>query len=123
MINGSLKNKIVAVAAGALIGAANGFFGGGGGMIAVPALIFAMKLKNKAAHATAIAVILPVTLISAIVYLANGKFPWGYGSITAVGVTAGGAVGAWLLGRLKSRVVAYIFALVALIAGVRTLFF
>ena len=50
-----MRGKAGALAGGALIGAANGLLGGGGGMIAVPVLR-AGGLPARRAHATAIAV-------------------------------------------------------------------
>ena len=46
---------------GTAVGAANSLFGGGGGMLAVP-LLCATGYAEKQAHATAILVILPVSL-------------------------------------------------------------
>ncbi len=53
---------------GMLIGVVNGCFGAGGGMIAVP-LLKKSGLEVKESHANAVAVILPITVISAAVYL------------------------------------------------------
>ena len=56
---------IAAVAAGCV----NGLFGGGGGMLIVP-LLSSFRLSAKKAHATAVAVVLPLCLISAVIYSA-----------------------------------------------------
>ena len=104
---------------GALTGLANGFFGGGGGMIVVPLMIFLLKMKTKEAHATALAVILPITLISALVYFVGGKFDFGVGIPSLVGVVAGGVLGAWLLGKLSAKWLTNIFAIVMFVAGVK----
>ena len=89
-----IKEKLYLVLTGVLTGVANGFFGGGGGMVVVPLMTFLLKLRTKVAHATAIAVILPVTV-----------------------------VGAWLLGKLSAKWVTRIFAIVMFAAGVKLLFF
>jgi uncharacterized membrane protein YfcA len=51
------KNKInlflLNAFGGLLIGFANGFFGGGGGMLAVPFLQHVLKEDEKVSHATA----------------------------------------------------------------------
>ena len=86
------------VVGGGLIGLVNGFFGGGGGMIAVPILEKIMKLESKEAHATAISIIFPLSLISASVYVFNNyvsSLPLIYVSI---GVVLGGILGAFLRG-------------------------
>ena len=56
---------------GALIGLINGFFGGGGGMVVVPLLNKMFGLEQKKAQATALFVILPISLVSTIVYLTH----------------------------------------------------
>ena len=111
------------VLTGALTGLANGFFGGGGGMIVVPLMTYLLKMKTKTAHATALAVILPITLISAGIYFLSGKFDWQTGLPASIGVVGGGLIGAWLLGKLSAKWLTKIFAVVMLVAGVKSLFF
>ena len=53
--------------AGALAGFINGFFGAGGGMVLVPLLIWLCRLEDKAAFSSAIAVILPLCIVSIVV--------------------------------------------------------
>ena len=107
---------------GALTGAANGLFGGGGGMIAVPFLERAAHFPARRAHATAIAVILPASIISGVVYLAFRLVPWGVLLPCAVGVAAGGFLGAKLLARIPAKIVTAIFAAFMLAAGLRMIF-
>lgn len=118
-----IKNEIYLILTGAVTGLTNGFFGGGGGMIVVPLLTILLKLKPKIAHATAIAVILPITVASAIIYFFNGSFDLKTGLPSGLGVIVGGAAGAWLLGKLSSRWIVRLFAAVMLAAGVKLLFF
>lgn len=61
-----------AVLAGAAGGAANGFFGSGGGLLSVPALESG-GLETKKAHATSLAIMLPLSVVSAAVYMKNGS--------------------------------------------------
>ncbi len=56
---------------GLIVGLVNGVFGAGGGMIAVP-LLKKSGLNQKQAHANAVAVILPITVISAALYIFKG---------------------------------------------------
>ena len=92
-------------------------------MVVVPLMTFLLKLRTKVAHATAIAVILPVTVVSAIIYCAKGYFDFGTGLPSGIGVIAGGAAGAWLLGKLSAKWVTHIFAIVMFAAGIKLLFF
>ncbi len=108
-------------AGGALLGAVNGLLGGAGGMLAVP-LLQAGGLEARHAHATAIAVILPVCAVSGSVYLFGGLVPFGVLVPVALGVFSGGFLGAKLLGVLPVRAISLLFALLMLAAGWRMLF-
>lgn len=119
------KQKFQAVLSGLFIGLVNGFFGGGGGMIAVPILSKVLKLEQKVAHATAIAVILPITVISVIFYFVSGNDIIELSSViyTAVGVTAGGVLGALFLKNINNSFLCRLFAIIMMVAGVKMLFF
>ena len=109
------------IASGAVVGAANSLFGGGGGMIAVP-LLNQMGLEQKRAHATAILVILPVCVLSFVLYLWRGLYDFSVLIPTAIGVTAGGLLGAKLLGKMPVKIVNLVFAALQLAAGLFLLF-
>ena len=64
-----LTKKCKRTAIGLVTGFANGLFGSGGGTIVVPAMERFLKVEEHKAHATAIAVILPLSLLSLGVYL------------------------------------------------------
>ena len=118
-----VKEKFYLALTGALTGLANGFFGGGGGMIVVPLMTFLLKVKAKKAHATALAVILPISVVSACIYFISGKFDFGIGIPSGIGVIVGGIIGAWLLGKLSAKWLTKIFAIVMLVAGAKALVF
>ena len=119
----AVKTTWVQLLAGALAGLVNGLFGGGGGMIIVPSLKHLLNYKTNAAHATAIAVILPLSVLSGIFYTVFGSFEWQPALFTSVGVLAGGVFGATLLKKLSSKPVSLIFSAVMAVAGVKMLFF
>ena len=50
------------------IGFVNGFFGSGGGVVAVYVLKRVFKLEDKKAHATALSIILPLSCASLFMY-------------------------------------------------------
>ena len=110
-----------AVGGGVLTGACNGLFGGGGGMVAVPYLERVAGYPTRNAHATAIAVVLPATLTSAIVYLIYCLVPFFVLLPVAIGVFFGGILGAKLLGIIQPKYTAIAFAALMLIAGIRML--
>ncbi len=105
--------------AGGAAGAVNGLFGGGGGMIALPALERA-GYPVRAAHATALAVVLPASLVSAAVYFFGGV-PLAVLLPVSLGVTAGGLLGAALLPRLREGLLSVLFSLLMFAAGIRML--
>ena len=115
-------NFVKRATAGALTGAVNGIFGGGGGMIAVPLLSNMLGYDDRQAHATAIFVIAPVCLASAIIYIINGYAVPNVIIPTAVGTVAGGFLGAYSLSKFSSSVVNYVFLAIMFVAGVRMLF-
>lgn len=118
----SNKKKLLLALCGVLIGGINGLFGGGGGMIAVPALTGIIKLSQKEAHATAILIILPVTAVSAAIYLFKGEVNFSLLVPCTIGVVAGGAVGAAAMNKISSPALCFIFAAVMLAAGLKSVF-
>ncbi len=125
MVSREKKRKIVKLTAlafsGLAIGFANGFFGGGGGMLLVPLLSFVAKLEEKKSHATAIAIMLPLSVLSAVIYTVKGAYHITTGLITGGGVIAGGIVGALLLNKLNNKVISMIFYALMIAAGIRML--
>ena len=115
--------KLLMAAAGILVGAANGFFGGGGGMILVPVFVFLLRKSRRKAHATALFAILPVTVVSGLVYATYGSFLPSAGIPAGIGAVIGGAVGAVALGKIKNRLLSAVFILIMLAAGIKSAFF
>ena len=107
---------------GALIGVLNGFFGGGGGMVVVPLLNKMFGLEQKKAQATALFVILPISIVSTIVYMCYNSIAFSSGWPVIVGIVGGGVIGATLLNKLNNKVVKYIFIFFMLLGGVVMLF-
>lgn len=111
------------VITGIIAGTVNGLFGGGGGMIVVPMLMIFLKKEAKTAHATAILIILPLSIVSAIFYALFGSLDVSVALPTTIGVAVGGAIGAFLLSKLSSKYIVIIFAAVMVAAGVKMLAF
>ncbi len=114
-----IGKKIILLLLGGMIGFINGFFGGGGGMICVPTLEKALKLDNKRAHATAIAVIFPLSLISCAIYIFKGSIQSLPLLTVGLGVLAGGIAGSISLKYIPSKVLRIIFAIIMFVGGVR----
>ncbi len=110
------------IVCGGAVGLANSLFGGGGGMLAVP-MLKGTGLDEKGAHATAILLILPVSLLSFLLYAFKGLYSPAVLLPTAIGVSAGGLLGAKLLCKLPIKIVKLVFTLLQLAAGVFLFFF
>lgn len=119
----NFPKTLMLILCGAVIGFVNGFFGGGGGMIAVPVLERVLKNKTKTAHATAILIILPLCIVSAIIYIISGYFKLKIGLSAGAGVIAGGVLGAVLLSKLNNKVIRIIFAVIMTAVGFKMVFF
>ena len=105
---------------GALAGAVNGLFGGGGGSVFVPLLTGYCGLDQRRAFATSVAVILPLCALSAAIYLWRG----GLDVAAALPYLLGGAVGGWAGGRwfrgVKMPWLRRAFGLLLIYGGVRS---
>ena len=121
-MNLTTKNKWILVVFSALAGFINGFLGGGGGVLIVALLLAVLKLHQKHSQATALLIILPLTAVSALVYLIKGNVDWAPTLWATLGVVIGGVVGALLLSKLKGNVAKIIFALVLVAGGIKLFF-
>ena len=113
-----VKRIIMLAAVGAAAGTVNGLFGTGGGTVLVLTLpLFCRELEGGRLFANVCAAILPISLVSALTY--SSFSPPGVTAIwVGVGALAGGAVGAFLLGKLKPTVLKLIFSAVMAVSGV-----
>lgn len=111
------------ILAGALTGAANGLFGGGGGSVLVPLLTGLCGMERRKAFATSVAVIFPLCVLSVGIYLYRGSLDW----MAAIPYLIGGAIGGWLGGRcfkgIKLPWLERGFGLLLIIGGTRCLLF
>ena len=67
-----MRKKWWGVLGGLGAGVINGLLGAGGGMVVVP-LLSAMGVQGKKSHATALMVIVPLSAVSAVLYLVQGR--------------------------------------------------
>lgn len=79
---------------GAAAGIVNGLFGAGGGMVLLPLLTHTTDLKEHETFASCVCIVLPLSLVSAGVYLLRGGE---FGS-SSVPYLIGGAIGGVLAG-------------------------
>lgn len=115
------NNKLKYAVTGGLAGLANGFFGAGGGLFLVPLLTGWLGLPQRRAFATSVAVILPLCVVSAVVYFQHGDVDlyaaWPY----LLGGAAGGAISGRIFQKINMLWLRRIFGLLILYGGVRAL--
>lgn len=115
--------KTFLILGGAVAGLINGFLGGGGGVVIVSLLLVVMCLDQKQSQATALLIILPLTILSAIVYFLNGSVDIIPTLWVTLGVAGGGILGAFILNKINSNTAKIIFAIVLILGGLKMLIF
>lgn len=105
---------------GILIGFINGLLGAGGGMLAVP-LLKKCGLSQREAHENAIAVILPITLLSAGIYLYKDYVNLSESYLYLPTGLLGAVIATFLLKKLSNIWLKRIFAAFMIYAGARLL--
>lgn len=107
---------------GLVTGFFNGMFGSGGGMVAVFALEKYLAVDTQRAHATALAIMLPLSAVSLVVYVLQAAVPWEPLPFVAPALVLGSFFGAKLLPRINPLWLNRIFSGLMLAAAVRLLF-
>ena len=107
---------------GALAGLANGFFGAGGGMILVPFFIKWVKLQDKEAFATSVSIILPLSIVSTIVYISKGTFDAKLAMPFLIGGFFGGIISGKVFKKVPVRLLKKSLGVIIIYGGIRSLF-
>ena len=114
------KKRFGILAAGSLAGVITGLLGAGGGIITVP-LLKKAGLSQKESHCNAIAVILPITVFSAVIYLYKGYVTLNDALIYMPTGVLGAVIGTFVLNKIKPKWLNIIFSALMIYAGVRLL--
>jgi uncharacterized membrane protein YfcA len=112
---------IVAVALGLLIGALVGLLGGGGSILAVPALVYAAGQSLPQAVATSLLVVGITAVIALLPRLRAGQIAWRIAILFGLAGAATAFAGAAVNRLLPDDVVLALFAALMVAAGVRML--
>ncbi len=116
------KNFIKTAVIGIAVGFCNGLFGSGGGTVVVPAMEKFLDMDEHKSHATAIAVILPLTVVSMILYIYKGFFDFTLAWQVSAGGIVGGVIGAKILKKISPPLLRKIFGVFIIAAAVRMVF-
>ena len=120
-----MKDTMKYAITGALAGTANGFFGSGGGLFLVPMFTKWLKMDQRKAFATSVAVILPLSVVALIVYIFKGSIdfmaslPYLLGGLAGV-LTAVGS--SFLAAMMDVSLLRRCFGVFLLYIGVKELF-
>jgi uncharacterized membrane protein YfcA len=112
---------IVSGLIGIFTGIVNGLLGSGGGTIAVPALVHFLGADEHKAHATAILIILPITILSVFFYISNNFVDWNITYKVVLGGMLGGYAGAKLLNICPEKILRKVFGAFMIAAALRML--
>ena len=110
------RPMIAWLGAGALIGLVSSLFGIGGGVVAVPLLLYFTKRPLTIVTATSTAIIALTAPVGIIVYGLSHDIPWAPAVTMGVGGLGGGLLGARLASRISSVQLSVILAAAMLVA-------
>ena len=114
-----MKNTTKYAVTGALAGAANGFFGSGGGLFLVPMFTKWLGMEQRKAFATSVAVIFPLSIVSIVVYFFKGSVDFLFALPYLLGGLAGGFISGKVFGKVSVTLLRRIFGLLILYGGIR----
>ena len=111
-----VKKSIIA---GGLAGLLNGLFGAGGGLVLVPLLINWLKLEEKQAFATSIAIILPLSIVSFVLFCVQGGNVWHDALPYLLGGIVGGGLSTILFRKISAVWLHRLFGILILYGAVK----
>ena len=106
---------------GTLIGIVNIMLGAGGGMLTVP-FYKKLGLSQKQAQINAVATMLPISIVSAYIYLQNCDVKIGDTFVYLLPGLIGSIAGTFFIKRISNKVLSILFSGFMIWAGMRLLF-
>lgn len=110
------------IAAGSIAGLLNGLFGAGGGLLLVPLLIHWIQLEEKQAFATSVAIILPLSLVSYVLFCIQGGNVWAESLPYLLGGIVGGAISIRLFRNVSALWLHRMFGVLILYGAIKAVF-
>lgn len=111
---------LILVLIGVLAGILSGFVGVGGGVIIVPALVYALGMSQFEAQGTSLFVLLlPVGILAVMNYSKHGEINWKFGLIIAITFVIGGFIGSKLALKLSPALVKFIFGIIMAFVSIK----
>ncbi|WP_330677207.1 sulfite exporter TauE/SafE family protein [Paeniclostridium hominis] len=116
--NFNIKNSLI----GSISGFINGVFGSGGGTLLVPILNNILKVEEHKSHATALSIVVFLTVTSSFIYVSKGTYDLALTFKVAIGSIIGGIIGAKILCKLTGKFLRISFGIIMIIAALRMVF-
>ncbi len=113
-----MKKSFLTAILGTLTGLINGLLGAAGGTVAVPSLR-KLGLDKKEAHANAVAVILPLAVFSAVLYLFEGRVTISDALPYIPSGIIGAITGTFIMKKITSKNLGRLFGAFMIFAGMR----
>ena len=116
--NFNIKNSLI----GSISGFINGVFGSGGGTLLVPILNNILKVEEHKSHATALSIVVFLTVTSSFIYVSKGTYDLNLTFKVTIGSIIGGIIGAKILCKLTGKFLRISFGIIMIIAALRMVF-
>ncbi len=117
-----MANYLIVLAIGLAAGILGGFFGVGGGVLIVPALVLLLGAEQHMAVGTSLGALLPpVGILGAYEYYKHGQLNITFAILLGAGLLLGGYFGARVAVTLSGLVLRRAFAIFLLLVSVRLL--
>ncbi|MCX6836379.1 MAG: sulfite exporter TauE/SafE family protein [Verrucomicrobia bacterium] len=117
----STATLFTCLAIGIVSGVIAALCGVGGGVVMVPAFVFFLKLPQKTAVATSLAIIIPTALMATTQNARSGYVDWKVALVTAISASIFAYFGAGWLKTMSNETLTRIFGTVLVVFGLRML--
>lgn len=112
---------LTCLAIGIISGIVAALCGVGGGVVMVPAFVFLLKLPQKTAVATSLAIIIPTALMATMQNARSGFVDWKIAAVTTISASIFAYFGAGWLKTMSNETLTRIFGIILVIFGLRML--
>lgn len=112
---------VLAAALALVIGVVLGMLGGGGAILTLPMLVYAVHVEAKAAIATSLFVVGATSIVSSAVHARSGTVKWRIGAIFGAAAMGGAYLGGRVAGYIPSTVLLVLFGLVMVVTAIAML--
>lgn len=114
-----MKNNFKALLVGGAGGICAGLIGIGGGIVMVPCMVNFLGFSQYAAHATSLAAIAPLAVLSAIVYNSYGNLDLFLAMLFALGGMIGAYLGSSLMPYINPNILKRILAILCILTAIK----